>query len=171
MGWMRVGGLPVEDREDPPPLSSCRWLGGLPRAFLQAGFHRDVRRIMLSDPYPNSTEHDPPHTTRQSAVLSSIPSFTHCLRSRPQPPHSLAMAWLNVTEPCSMVLDPKQCWTITAGGGRPEAAARPRRRIVIAAAAAAAIATHPAPTISARRTVGAPITIGRTPMRVEDPTV
>ena len=55
MGWMRVGGLPVEDREDPPPLSSCRWLGGLPRAFLQAGFHRDVRRIMLSDPLSNSS--------------------------------------------------------------------------------------------------------------------
>ena len=54
MGWMRVGGLPVEDREDPPPLS-CRWLGGLPRAFLQAGFHRDVRRIMLSDPLSNSS--------------------------------------------------------------------------------------------------------------------
>jgi hypothetical protein len=41
---------------------------------------------------------------------------------------------------------------------------------MIAGAAAAAIATHPAPAISARRTVGAPIT-GRMPMRVEDPTV
>jgi hypothetical protein len=60
-------------------------------------------------------------------------------------------------------------WGRTAGGGRPEAAARLRSRIVIAAAAA--IATHPAPTISARRTVGAPITTGHTPMRVEDPTV
>jgi hypothetical protein len=38
-------------------------------------------------------------------------------------------------------------------------------------AAAAAITTHPEPTISARRTVGAPITTGHTPMRVEDPTV
>jgi hypothetical protein len=63
----------------------------------------------------------------------------------------------------------KPAWARTAGGGRPEAAARLRSRIVIAAAAA--IATHPAPTISARRTVGAPITTGHTPMRVEDPTV
>ena len=37
--------------------------------------------------------------------------------------------------------------------------------------AAAASATHPAPTILARRTVGAPITTGHTPMRVEDPTM
>jgi hypothetical protein len=64
-----------------------------------------------------------------------------------------------------------QCWARTAGGGRAEAAVRPRSRIVIAAAAAAASAAHPAPTISARRTVGAPITTGHTPMRVEDPTV
>jgi hypothetical protein len=42
---------------------------------------------------------------------------------------------------------------------------------MIAGAAAAAIAAHPTPTISARRTVGAPITTVRTPMRVEDPTV
>ena len=62
-----------------------------------------------------------------------------------------------------------QCWARTAGGGRAVAAARPRSRIVIAAAAASA--THPAPTISARRTVGAPITTGHTPMRVEDPIV
>jgi hypothetical protein len=41
---------------------------------------------------------------------------------------------------------------------------------MIAGAAAAAIAAHPTPTISARRTVGAPITTVRTPMRVEDPT-
>ena len=34
-----------------------------------------------------------------------------------------------------------------------------------------AIGTHLAPTISARRTVGAPITTGHNPMRVEDPTV
>ena len=43
---------------------------------------------------------------------------------------------------------------------------------MIAAAAAVVTATHPTPTISARRTVGAPITTtGHTPMRVEDPTV
>jgi hypothetical protein len=53
MGWMRVGGLPVEDREAPPHPAAG--LGGLPRAFLQAGFHRDVRRIMLSDPLSNSS--------------------------------------------------------------------------------------------------------------------
>jgi hypothetical protein len=49
---------------------------------------------------------------------------------------------------------------------RPTAVVRPRSRILIAAAAAAANATHPAPTISGR-----PTTTGRTPMRVEDPTV
>ena len=64
-----------------------------------------------------------------------------------------------------------KCWARTAGGGRPEAEARPRSHIVIAAAAAVASAMHPAPTISAGRTVGALITTGHTPMRVEDPTV
>jgi hypothetical protein len=65
----------------------------------------------------------------------------------------------------------ERCWARTAGGGRAEAAARLRSRIVIAAAAAAASDTHPVPTISARRTVGAPITARHTPVRVEDPTV
>ena len=43
--------------------------------------------------------------------------------------------------------------------------------IAAAAASVAASATHPAATISARRTVGAPITTRHTPMRVEDSTV